>query len=92
MMARRLAHRLRSTSPAALLLLAAGCGRAPSYSILGSYFPVWLFCFGVGILLAFLVHLLLLRLDLDQQLAPPLLVYPALAAIFSLGLWLVFYS
>ncbi len=76
--------------PAALLL--TGCQRAPAYSLLGSFFPVWLFCAAAGILLAFLVHLLLLRLKLDEQIAPPLLVYPALATFFSLSLWLVFFS
>lgn len=75
-----------------LCLLASGCQRAPAYSVLGSFFPVWLFCCVAGILLAFLVHLLLLRLELHEQLAPPLLIYPALATIFSLGLWLVFFS
>lgn len=77
---------------AAAALLLPGCARAPSYSILGSFFPVWLLCGIAGILLAFGVHLLLLRLGWDEQLAPPLLVYPSLAALFCLALWLVFFS
>lgn len=83
----------RYRAAAALLALGStGCRRAPDYSILGSFFPVWLFCGAFGILLAFLVHLLLLRLEWNEQLAPPLLVYPGLAVLFSLGLWLALYS
>lgn len=78
----------------ALALSAAlsGCDRAPSYSILGSFFPVWIFCFFAGVLLTFLLHLLLRRLGLDGQLTPPVLVYPSLAAFFTMALWLIFYS
>jgi hypothetical protein len=70
----------------------AGCDRAPSYSILGSFFPVWLLCFLVGMLLTFGVHLLLNRLRLAGQLGPPVIVYPSLTALFTMGLWLIFYS
>ena len=69
----------------------AGCQRAPAYSILGSFFPVWLFCGAGGILLAFLVHLLLVHLRRNRQLQPPLLVYPALATVFTLTFWLIFF-
>ncbi len=86
------ARTARGIAALSLLPTLTGCRRAPSYSILGSFFPVWLFCVAAGVLLAFLVHLLLVRLELQQQLAPPLLVYPAMAAFFSLALWLVFYS
>ncbi len=88
----RRARRLRSGFCVALIAGLSGCQRAPSFSLLGSFFPVWLFCAMAGILLAFLVHLLLLRLRWDDQLAPSLLVWPALATLFSLGLWLVFFG
>ena len=77
---------------AAALPLLCGCGRTPSISILGSYFPAWLLCFAIGVLLAFLLHLLLIRLRLSEQLRPTLLVYPALATSFTLSLWLLFFS
>jgi hypothetical protein len=38
-----------------------GCGRAPSFSILGSFFPAWLICMVVGILLAAIVNWILSR-------------------------------
>jgi YtcA family len=71
-------------------LLLAGCSRAPAIDILGSFFPAWLVCFTVAIVLTAIVRLVLLRLHL--QLALPILVYPALAALFTFVLWLIFFS
>jgi hypothetical protein len=76
----------------AALAGASGCNRAPSYSLLGSFFPVWLLCFLIGMLLTFAVHVLLQRLRLAHQLAPAVLVYPSLTALFTMALWLIFYS
>jgi hypothetical protein len=70
----------------------SGCDRAPSYSILGSFFPVWIFCFVVGLLLTSLVYFVLQRLKLADQLVPAVLVYPCLTALFTMSLWLIFYS
>ena len=75
-----------------LLLVApllAGCSRAPSVDVLGSFFPAWLVCFLVSIVLAALVRLALLRLRVKAAL--PILVYPSLAALFTFLLWLIFF-
>ena len=74
-------------------LLAAGCSRAPTFNILGSFFPAWIVCGIVGILLAVVVRLLFVRIKLeDQLLAPLILVYPCLTAFLTFTLWLVFFS
>jgi hypothetical protein len=70
-------------------LLLAGCSRAPAVDILGSFFPAWLVCFMVAIALTAIVRLVLSRLHI--QLALPILVYPALAALFTFVLWLIFF-
>ena len=70
--------------------LLVGCSRAPSVEVLGSFFPAWLVCFIVAIVLTSLVRLLVLRLDVKVTL--PLLAYPALAAFFTFALWLVFFN
>src|SRR5258708_10642318 len=71
-------------------LLAAGCSRAPTFNILGSFFPAWILCGVVGILLAVVVRLFFVRIKLeDQLLAPLILVYPCLTAFFTFTLWLV---
>jgi hypothetical protein len=66
-----------------------GCSRAPSIDVLGSFFPAWLVCFLVSIVLTALVRLALLRLRVKAAL--PLLVYPSLAALFTFLLWLIFF-
>jgi YtcA family len=76
-----------------LQLLAAGCSRAPTFNILGSFFPAWILCGIIGILLAVVVRLFFVRIKLeDQLLAPLILVYPCLTAFFTFTLWLVFFS
>ena len=75
-----------------LLLVApllSSCSRAPSVDVLGSFFPAWLLCFVVAIVLTTLVRLALLRLRV--KVALPLLAYPSLAALFTFLLWLVFF-
>ena len=75
-----------------LLLVApllSSCSRAPSVEVLGSFFPAWLVCFIVAIVLTVLARLALLRLRVKTAL--PLLVYPSLAALFTFLLWLLFF-
>ena len=73
-------------------LLAAGCSRAPTFNILGSFFPSWLVCGVIGILLASIARVFFVRTKLEPQLAPLILVYPCLAAFFTFTLWLIFFS
>ncbi len=70
----------------------AGCGRAPSFNILGSFFPAWLICMVVGIVLATVVYWLLERFKAAKMILWPIIVYPCLAAFFAFTLWLVFFS
>ena len=76
-----------SVSVAALLLM-TGCGRAPSFDILGSFFPAWLVCLVVGILFTVVSHSLLSRYT---EIVWPVLVYPSLTAVFTFTLWLVLF-
>jgi hypothetical protein len=70
-------------------LFLAGCSRAPSVDILGSFFPAWLFCLILAVLLATLIRLVMLRLRVKVVL--PILVYPSLAALLTFALWLIFF-
>ncbi|MCU1306977.1 MAG: hypothetical protein JWN45_1672 [Acidobacteriaceae bacterium] len=71
------------------MLPLAGCQRAPSFNILGSFFPAWLLCLTSGILLAVGTRFLLLAVHLEEALSPPIVMYPCLAAFFTFGLWLL---
>ena len=43
---------LASLSMLALIAPVCGCGDAPSFDILGSYFPAWLVCILIGVALS----------------------------------------
>ena len=82
---------MAAASSAAMLLI-AGCSRAPSFNLLGSFFPAWILCGVIGILLAVAVRLFFVRIKLEPQLKPLIVVYPCLAAFFTFTLWLLFFS
>lgn len=70
-------------------LVTSGCSQAPTFEIVGSVFPAWLFCLAVGVLLTAIARWLLVRNGF--QLLFPLLTYPCLAAIFIFAMWLAFF-
>ncbi len=74
------------------LVLMSGCRRAPTFNILGSFFPAWLICMIVGIALSFAANRLLVYLKIDKEIVWSILVYPCLAMFFACTLWLIFFS
>jgi YtcA family len=66
-----------------------GCSRAPSFDVLGSFFPAWLFCLLLGLLLMVATRQLILRARV--VVAVPILTYPSLTALFTFALWLAFF-
>jgi hypothetical protein len=78
----------RRTSECTLMLTAmflTGCGRAPSFDLLGSFFPAWLMCMALGVVLTAAARWVLSRLPL--VIAFPIVTYPSLTALFSFALW-----
>ena len=69
--------------------LCTGCSRAPSFEILGSFFPAWLVCLALGLVLTVVGHWVLARVHV--VLAVPVLTYPSLTALFTFALWLSFF-
>jgi hypothetical protein len=67
----------------------AGCSRAPSVDVLGSFFPSWLVCTSLAVLLTVLTRWVLSRFHMNLDLA--VLAYPSLAAFFTFALWLIFF-
>ena len=67
-------------------LLLTGCGRAPSFDVLGSFFPAWLACVALGVVLTAAARWLMPRLHI--VIALPVLTYPSLTALFAFTLWL----
>ena len=73
-------------------LLLTGCGRAPSFNILGSYFPAWLLCILAGIAGASLISFVLAKVHLSHLIRWSIVVYPCLAASIAFTLWLLIFS
>ena len=73
------------------LLPALGCSRAPTFNILGSFFPSWILCGVLGISLAVAVRVVFVRTNFEQQLSPLIVVYPCLALFFTFSIWLLFF-
>jgi hypothetical protein len=72
-------------------LVCTGCSRAPSISIIGSFFPVWMVSLVAGLILAFGVRSLLLRYRLESEVGPLALFYPCVVALITCLLWLIFF-
>jgi len=72
-----------------VVMLCTGCSRAPSFDILGSFFPAWLLCLALGLLLTVAARWLILRAH--AVVALPVLTYPSLTALFTFALWLVWF-
>ncbi|MEN3295511.1 MAG: hypothetical protein V7642_4764 [Burkholderiales bacterium] len=71
--------------------LLIGCTRAPSITVLGAYFPDWLFCITGAVVLTVFVHVLARRGNFSDWLNPPAIVYPTLTTGFALIAWLIFF-
>jgi hypothetical protein len=70
-------------------LFLTGCGRAPSFDVLGSFFPAWLACLALAVVLTAAARWLLLRLHI--VIALPVLTYPSLTGLFACALWLALF-
>jgi hypothetical protein len=65
--------------------------RAPSVDIIGSFFPAWMICLTIALVLTFAVRYLLVRLRLEPEVGPLALFYPSLLTLLTSLLWLVYF-
>jgi len=77
--------------PALVGLLCAGCGRAPSVNVLGSFFPAWMVCIIAAVVLAFGVRYVLLKFQLEKEVGHLGLFYPCVVILTACGLWLLLF-
>ncbi|MFA3781232.1 YtcA family lipoprotein [Yersinia sp. 1652 StPb PI] len=63
------------------VIVLSGCTgvAAPSFSLVGSYFPSWMACAFIGIVVAVMARILFIRVGIDEVLPWRLLVYVCLA-------------
>jgi hypothetical protein len=82
---------LRAGVAVALAITCAGCQRAPSIDVIGSFLPVWMLCLTLAVALSFLVRYFLVRSHMESEVGPVALFYPCVVILFTCTLWLVFF-
>ena len=74
-------------------LLSAGCrsggAHSPTLDVLGSYFPAWIVCIILGLVLTIVARQILIGLKLNAHLRPAPLVYFCMMVLWTLAVWLV---
>ena len=63
--------------------------RSPTIDVLGSYFPAWMLCIVVGLVLTIVVRQVLIGFKLNVHLRPAGLTYVCMTILFTLAVWLV---
>jgi YtcA family len=84
-------RRLLLMNTIAICSLCSGCSRAPSVSIIGSFFPIWMICIVAGVVAAFIARAVLARSGLEHHVGPLWLFYPSIVTLCACTLWEVFF-
>ena len=59
----------------------------PQLNLFGSFFPSWMLCAVIGIVVAVIGRRVFVRVGIDPYVGPRALVYPSLAILVTLVLW-----
>jgi hypothetical protein len=73
------------------LNLFTGCRGAPSINVVGSFFPAWMLCVGLGVAGAMALRQAFIKVGIESHLRPRLLIYFCLWALITLSSWLLFF-
>ena len=63
----------------------------PQINVIGSFFPSWMLCAAIGIGVAVIARRLFVRIGVDPYVGPRALVYPSLAILVTLVLWVTLF-
>jgi hypothetical protein len=85
----RFAAAVRLSCATTMLGLLGGCNGAPSRNILGSYFPSWMICALLGIVLALAARAIFKASGILEELPVPFVVMLAIACAGTFAMWLV---
>lgn len=64
---------------------------APSIDVAGSFLPVWMLCLLGAVILTTGARLLLIRVGLEGELGPRIVIYPSLLTLFACSIWLILF-
>ena len=65
---------------------------SPSQNILGSYFPSWMLCALIGIVLAVIFYTIFVKIGIHAFIPVKLLTYLSLAISFTFFTWLFWFG
>ena len=71
------------------LMVITGCMQAPSFNVLGSYFPGWIACIIAGVLVTALLRWILNRTGLEDRLPVLPVLYFSFALLIACVIWLI---
>ncbi|HWS65526.1 MAG TPA: YtcA family lipoprotein [Steroidobacteraceae bacterium] len=80
--------------PSSLMLAAlscGGCSYAPNVPLFGAFFPAWMLCALIGIVVALMVRTLSVVTGVARRVAIPAAIYPLLALLFGAAGWIFFF-
>lgn len=80
---------LRGIAASCLSIGLAACSASPSRNILGSYFPTWMVCALLGIVVVVVIRGLLVKTGIDATLPVPVIVYLSMWTAATLAIWLI---
>ena len=63
----------------------------PQINVIGSFFPSWMLCAVIVIVVTLLTRRLFVRVGVDPYVGPPALVYASLAVLVTLVLWVAYF-
>src|SRR5258707_698142 len=82
-------RRLAFTILASLFL--TGCRGAPSINVLGSFFPGWMLCMGLGLVGTLVFRQVFIKTNIQPHLVSRPLVYLCLWGLITLSSWLLLF-
>lgn len=74
------------------MLLFSGCAFSPTLDVYGSYFPAWIVCIILGIVLTVIARLLLVGGGINEHLKFKPALYCCMMIFFTLAVWLIFFK
>ena len=77
--------------PRVALIFLTGCRGAPSINLVGSFFPAWMLCVGIGVFGVLILRRVFVRTQIEAHLGTLPLVYFCLWVLLTLGSWLLFF-
>jgi hypothetical protein len=82
-----------ATLSVVLLFFLSGCaGQAPSFALVGAYFPAWMFCALVGVAGAIAARATFVTVGLDRVLPFQLVVCASIGVMISALVWLLWFG